>query len=229
VVDSAGILLGIVTIDDLMDVAEEEVTEDFHKLGAVGMEAGGEGPIESIREAAVSILFRKRVVWLVLLVFVNILSAFGMSFFTETIAAAVALVFFLPLLIGSGGNAGSQSATLLVRGLATGSVKKGDLKRLLGKELLVSLLLGLTMAAAVAVIAVIRAAWWDIEAWRIGTIVASSMLLIVMSSCLVGMLLPFILQRFGRDPATASSPLVASIVDVGGVLIYFSLASALIL
>jgi len=222
VVDSAGILLGIVTIDDLMDVAEAAVTEDFHKLGAVSMEADGEGPIESIREAAVSVLFRRRIVWLVLLVFVNIFSGFGMSFFTETIASAVALVFFLPLLIGSGGNAGSQSSTLLVRALATGNVKMRDLGRMLGKELLVALLLGLTMAAAISGVALFRGGL------RIGIVVAVSMVLIVTTSCLVGLLLPFVLQKLGKDPASASAPLVTSMVDISGVLIYFSIASKII-
>ena len=150
VVDSAGVLIGIVTIDDLMDVAEAEVTEDFRKLGAVSLKADGEGTIESIREAAASVLFRGRVVWLVLLVFVNIFSGLGMSFFTETIASAVALVFFLPLLIGSGGNAGSQSATLVVRALAVGNVKASDVWRMLSKELWVALLLGLTMSRQAA-------------------------------------------------------------------------------
>jgi magnesium transporter len=222
VVDTAGILLGIVTIDDLMDVAEAEVTEDFHKLGAVGMEAGGEGPIESIREAAVSVLFRRRIVWLVLLVFVNILSGIGMSFFTDIIAAVVALVFFLPMLIGSGGNAGSQSATLLVRALATGDVKAKDVRLMVGKEFLVSLLLGVTMAAAVFCIALFRGGP------AVGAVASLSMVLIVVTSSLVGMLLPFILHRFGKDPAAASAPLVASIADISGVLIYLSIASLMI-
>jgi len=223
VVDSAGILLGIVTIDDMMDVAEAEVTEDFHKLGAVSIETDGEGgAVDSVREARVSVLFRRRVVWLVLLVFVNIFSGFGMSFFTDTIASAVALVFFLPLLIGSGGNAGSQSSTLLVRALATGNVRMRDMGRMLGKELLVSVLLGLTMAAAIAGIAFFRGGV------HVGIVVAISMVLILITSCLVGMLLPFILQKFGKDPATASAPLVTSIVDISGVLIYFSLASRVI-
>ena len=222
VVDSAGVLLGIVTIDDLMDVAEEEVTEDFLKFGAVSPEADGEGLFDSIREAAVSILFRRRIAWLVLLVFANIPTGFAMSFFTGTIESAVALVFFLPLLIGSGGNAGSQSATLLVRALATGNVKMKDVWRMLGKEFSVSLLLGLTMGVAVYGIAVFRGGP------MVGIVVAISMLLIVLSSSIVGMLLPFVLQKFGRDPATASAPLITSIADVGGVLIYFSIAARII-
>ncbi|MDR3012899.1 MAG: magnesium transporter [Chitinispirillales bacterium] len=222
VVDSAGILLGIVTIDDLMDVAEAEVTEDFHKLGAVSMEAGGEGPIESIREAAVSLLFRRRIGWLVLLVFINVFSGFGILFFEEIIAAVVALVFFMPLLVGCGGNAGSQSATLLVRALATGDVKMDDLWKMFLKEFFVSLLLGLTMGAAVFGIAYFRGGT------SVGIVVAVSMVLIVMASCIVGMLLPFVLQRFGKDPATASAPLITSLADIGGILIYFSIASKVI-
>jgi magnesium transporter len=219
VVDSAGALIGIVTIDDLMDVAEAEVTEDFQKLGAVSVYVGGEGPIESIREAAVSILFRSRIGWLVLLVAVNILSGFEMSFFTDTIAATVALVFFLPLLVGSGGNAGSQSATLLVRALATGNVKMGDIRRMFVKELSVSFLLGLTMAAAVSGLAFYRGGP------RVGLAVAVSMVLIVTVSSLIGLLLPFILYRLKKGPATAGAPLVASLADIGGILIYFSIAS----
>jgi len=219
VVDSAGVLIGIVTIDDLMDVAEAEVTEDFQKLGAVSVQVDGEGPIENIREAAVSILFRSRIGWLVLLVVVNILSGFEMSFFTDTIAATVALVFFLPLLVGSGGNAGSQSATLLVRALATGNVKMGDLGRMFVKELAVSALLGATMAAAVCGLAFYRGGA------HVGIVVAVSMVVIVTASSLLGMLLPFILYKLGKDPATASAPLVASIADISGILIYFSIAS----
>jgi magnesium transporter len=222
VVDSAGVLIGIVTIDDLMDVAEAEVTEDFQKLGAVSVQVNGEGPIESIREAAVSILFRSRVGWLVLLVAVNILSGFEMLFFTETIAATVALVFFLPLLVGSGGNAGSQAATLLVRALATGNVRMGDVRRVFVRELLVSFLLGVTMAAAVCGLAFYRGGS------RVGIVVAVSMVLIVTANSLVGLLLPFILHRFGKDPAAASAPLVASIADISGILLYFSIASLVI-
>jgi magnesium transporter len=222
VVDSAGVLIGIVTIDDLMDVAEAEVTEDFQKLGAVSVQVGGEGPIESIREAAVSILFRSRIGWLVLLVLVNILSGFEMSFFTDTIAATVALVFFLPLLVGSGGNAGSQSATLLVRALATGNVKMSDVRRMFVKELAVSALLGLTMAVAVSGLAFYRGGP------KVGIVVAVSMVAIVTASSLLGLLLPFILRKFGKDPAAASAPLVASIADISGILIYFSIASFVI-
>ena len=223
VVDSAGILLGIVTIDDMMDVADEIVTEDFQKLGAVSMEAGrSDGPIDSIRDAAIPLLFRRRIFWLVSLVFVNIFSGAGIAAFSDTIMSAVVLVFFLPLLINSGGNAGAQASTLILRALATGDVKLNDWWHMFVKELLVSSALGLTMGAAVAVIGFFRGGT------RIGLIVALAMVLIVITSSIVGMLLPFILQKFGRDPAAASAPLVTSIADICGVLIYFSLASAMI-
>lgn len=222
VVDSIGVLLGIVTIDDLMDVADVEVTEDFHKLGGVSVELDGEGPIESLRDATVSILFRRRIVWLVLLVFVNILSGIGIAAFEDMISSAVALVFFLPLLIASGGNAGAQAATLMVRALATGDVKMNDWWRMLGKEMLVSTTLGLTMGIAVSLVGFFRAGP------RIGVIVATSMFLIVTTGSLVGLLLPFVLRKFGKDPATASAPLVTSIADVSGVIIYFSLATQLL-
>jgi magnesium transporter len=223
VVDSAGILLGIVTIDDMMDVADEIVTEDFQKLGAVSVEAGRNGgPIESVSTAAVSILFRRRIFWLISLVFVNIFSGAGIAAFSETIMATVALVFFLPLLIDSGGSAGAQASTLILRALATGDVKLSDWWHMFIKEFLVSSALGLTMGATVFVIGFFRGGT------QIGFVVALSMILIVIAGSLVGMLLPFVLQKFGKDPATASAPLVTSIADICGVLIYFSLASVMI-
>jgi len=161
-------------------------------------------------------------VWLLTLIFVNILSGAGLAVFEETILAAMALVFFLPLLIDSGGNAGAQASTLILRALATGDVKLNDWWRMFGKELLVSSALALTMAAAVFVVGLFRGGR------QIGLVVAIAMVLIVVTSSLVGMLLPFILQKFGRDPATASAPLVTSIADICGVLIYFSLASIMI-
>jgi magnesium transporter len=132
VVDSQGVLVGIVTVDDVLDVAVEEATEDFHRVASVE-------PIRtSLRDAGVGMLYRRRIVWLLALVFMNIFSGAGIAYFEDTIAAAVALVFFLPLLIDSGGNAGSQAATLMVRALATGDVHMRDWFGLLGKELVVA-------------------------------------------------------------------------------------------
>jgi magnesium transporter len=134
----------------------------------------------------------------------------------------VALVFFLPLLIGSAGNAGSQSATLTVRALATGDVESGDWWRLLAKELLVAFLLGSAMALSVGFLAVIRVGW------QVAGVVSLTMLVLVLMGSLIGMSLPFLLRRLGLDPATASGPLVTSLSDIGGVLIYFSLATWLL-
>jgi magnesium transporter len=212
VVDSGGILVGIVTVDDLIDVAEEEATEDFHKVGSVE-------PIRmSLREAPTYYLYQRRIGWLMTLVFVNILSGAGLAAFEDTLAAHVALVFFLPVLIGSGGNAGSQSATLMIRALAIGDVRMGDWLRLLGKELGVAILLGGTMAVGVAAISFFRAP-------EILAVVAMTMTIIVVWGSLIGMSLPFVLTRLGRDPATASTPLITSLADISGVVIYLALAT----
>ncbi len=211
-IDSDGVLVGIVTVDDLLDVAEAEATEDFHKVASVG-------PIRiSIRDASIRFLYQRRVGWLMVLVFINIFSGEAIAAFEDTIEAVVALVFFLPLLIDSGGNAGSQSATLMVRALATGDVRSKDWFRLLGKELGVALLLGATMAVGVSAIALYRAP-------EVLVVVAATMTIIVLWGSIVGMSLPFILTRVGRDPAAASAPLITSIADISGVLVYFSIAT----
>ncbi|WP_434983757.1 magnesium transporter [Vreelandella zhaodongensis] len=216
VIDGDERLVGIITHDDAMDVAAEEATEDMHKGASVGKIEGG------LRGASLFELYRKRVLWLVLLVFANIFSGAGIAYFEETIEAYIALVFFLPLLVDSGGNAGSQAATLMVRGMATGDVRTRDWAKLLGREVGVALGLGLTMALAVSVVGIFRAGP------EIAMVVALSMVLIVMVGSLIGMILPFVLQRFNLDPATASAPLVTSIADASGVLIYFALATAIL-
>jgi len=224
VVDSAGVLLGIVTIDDLMDIADTHATEDFQRIGAISV-ISDDGPIEDLKEASPWLLYRRRIVWLVLLVFVNVFSGAALSFFEDTIAAKTVLVFFLTLLIGSGGNTGSQSATLMVRALATGDVRMKDWGSMLLKELSVAGALGGVMAAAVAVLGIFRGGLHDGP--KLAAVVAISMFLIVIAGSLIGMSLPFILKQFKKDPAMASSPLVASIADIVGVLIYFSVASAI--
>lgn len=167
-------------------------------------------------------MYRKRVLWLVVLVFGNLFSGAGIAAFEDTIAAHIALVFFLPLLVDSGGNAGAQSATLMVRGLATGEVVMRDWMRMLARECGVALALGGTMAVAVASLGILRGGP------EIAVIVASSMLVIVLIGSLIGMSLPFLLSRFKLDPATASGPLVTSIADAVGVLIYFGIASVVL-
>ena len=216
VIDAEQRMVGIVTHDDAMDVAESEATEDFHKGMSIGALEDG------VSRVPLWSLYRKRVFWLVLLVFANLFSGAGIAYFEDIIAAQVALVFFLPLLIGSGGNAGAQAATLMVRGMATGDVGVKDWGKMLGRELLVAGALGLTMALAVAPIGVMRGG----EA--VAIVVALSMVTIVLFGSLMGMCLPFVLERFKVDPATASAPLVTTLIDASGVLIYFSIASAIL-
>ncbi|MCL7930783.1 magnesium transporter [Halomonas llamarensis] len=216
VIDSDNRMVGIVTHDDAMDVAESEATEDIHKGMSIGALESG------ISRVPLWSLYRKRVLWLVLLVFANLFSGAGIAYFEDTIALEVALVFFLPLLIGSGGNAGAQAATLMVRGMATGDVGVKDWGRMLGRELLVAGALGITMAVAVTPIGIMRGG----EA--VAMIVALSMVTIVLFGSLIGMCLPFVLERFKVDPATASAPLVTTLIDASGVVIYFSIASAIL-
>lgn len=214
VVDADGRLVGIITHDDALDVMVSEATEDFHRVGTVSRLESG------VATASVPMLYRARIVWLMVLVFGNIFSGAGIAHFEDTIAAHLALMFFLPILIASGGNAGSQSATLMVRALATGEISISDWSRVLVRELVVALLLGLSMACAIALIGVVRGGL------EIAFVIGVSMILIVIVGSLIGMLLPFILSKFNMDPATASTPLVTSIADATGVLIYFSIASA---
>lgn len=210
-------LLGIVTYDDAMDVVSEETTEDFLKAGAVNANTK-----LSLKTAPILQLYQKRVFWLVFLVFGSLLSGFGIAHFEDIIATNLVLVFFLPLLVGSGGNAGSQSATLMVRALATGDVHFKDWFFLLGRESLVALFLGGTMAIAVSLLGYFRGDE------MIALVLALSMLGIVMLGCLIGMSLPFILNRMKLDPASASAPLVTSICDASGVLVYLFIASQLL-
>ncbi len=196
-----------------LEVQRREATEDFHKGASITSHIG------NLRHATLGLLYRKRVFWLVLLVFGNLFSGAGIAAFEETIAAHIALVFFLPLLVDSGGNAGAQSATLMVRGLATGEVVMRDWWRMLGREFAVALLLGCTMAVAVASLGVLRGGP------QIALIVASSMVVIVLVGSLIGMSLPFLLSRFKLDPATASGPLITSIAEAAGVVVYFGFAT----
>jgi magnesium transporter len=212
VTDSDGVLLGIVTFDDIMDVEEEETTEDFHKFGAF------QNAIINPLKAKATFMYQKRILWLSILVFMNIFAGAAISNFEHVIQSMVSLMFFLPLLIGSGGNAGSQSATLMIRSLAVGDVEVSDWLKLIGKEFLVSFLLGISMAAGVSMIA-------SFKAPEIIFVVASTMVITVMAGSLIGLTIPFIFTKLRIDPATASAPLITSLADITGVWIYFSIAS----
>ncbi|MGM0633980.1 MAG: magnesium transporter [Pseudomonadota bacterium] len=216
ITDTEGRMVGIVTYDDAMDVAEAEATEDFHKGATVGRLGAG------LREASVLTLYRKRAGWLVLLVFAHLFSGAGIALYEETIATYITLVFFLPLLVGSSGNAGSQASTLMVRGIATGDVHLRDWGYMLGREVLVATALGITMALVVATLA------WYRDGWQIALVVSVSMVAVVFVGSVIGMSLPFLLNRLNLDPATASAPLVTSIADAAGVMVYFSVATAVL-
>lgn len=216
VVDPAGRLVGIVTHDDATDVMQAEATEDFQKMSTILPFS------QNMRQAGIGVLYSRRIVWLALLIFGNLFSGAGIAYFEEMILAYVSLVFFLPLLIDSSGNAGSQSATLMVRALATGDVQMKDWGALILRELAVAAALGATMALVV----------FPVGIWRGGAEVALTvgltMFAVVMIGSLVGMSLPFLLHRMKLDPATASGPLVTTLSDGMGVLIYFSIATAVL-
>jgi len=212
VVDSDGVLLGIVTVDDLFDVAEEEATEDIQKGAAVS-------PLETNYSSAVSLLlFKKRIGWLIILIFVNLLSAAVISNYLDYLQAYVALVLFMPLVIASGGNTGAQSATLMVRALAVGDLKFNGWIKVLAKELKVGAMLALAMGLLAFLLGIYRS-----EA-RIALTVGLSMFFAVFFANMIGALLPLMLKKFKIDPAAASSPLVTSIMDTVGLQIYFTMA-----
>lgn len=212
VVDSDGVLLGVVTLDDVLDVAQEEATEDFQKVAAVA-------PLGlSYRESSIWLLYRKRVGWLVTLVLVSLASSGVIAAFEETLASAIALAFFIPLLIDSGGNTGAQSATLMVRAIATGDVDLSEWALTAMKEVGIGLALGCTMGLAAWILGLLRGGP------EIGLVVGLAMVLIVLLSNIIGVVLPFLLTKLKLDPAVASSPLITTVVDVTGLLIYFVIA-----
>ncbi len=213
VTDADGSLLGIVTIDDILDVAEEETTEDFHKLAKVR-------PIEtSLRRASFVELYGKRIGWLVGLVFMNVFSGAAMSPFENLISRMAVLITFMPLLIDSSGNAGSQTATLVIRALALGEIRARDAGRLLAREALVGLCLGVLMGAAVFLLG------WARAGAAVGLVTALTMIATVLVGCLIGLLLPVGIRALGLDPAAAGAPLITSLADISGILIYFSIAT----
>ena len=225
VVDLKGALLGVVTVDDVLDVAEEAATREIQQFG--GVEALDEPYITT----PVLELVRKRATWLIVLFVGELFTATAMGFFEKEIEKAVVLALFIPLIISSGGNSGSQAATLIVRAIAVGEVKLRDWMIVFKRELLSGLLLGLVLG----LIGFLRIAIWSQFStfygphWMlIGTTVAISLLGIVLWGTLSGSMLPFLIKRAGLDPATSSAPAVATIVDVTGLVLYFSVALLLL-
>jgi magnesium transporter len=221
VVDDDRKLIGIVTVDDMLDVAEEEATEDIQKLG------GTEALDEPYTKIALSRMVKKRASWLVVLFLGEMLTATAMSYFEDEIAKAVVLALFVPLVISSGGNAGSQAATLVIRALALGEFKLRDWWQVMRRELAAGFMLGLILG----VIGFLRIAIWSAfsniygEHWMlVAMTVGFALVGIVLWGSLMGSMLPLILKRLGLDPATSSAPFVATLVDVTGLIIYFSVA-----
>src|SRR5208337_2655556 len=221
VIDSHGRLVGIVTLDDVLDVAEEEATREIQKFG--GLEALD----EPYMSTPLLEMIRKRATWLVILFVGEMLTATAMGYFEHEISRAVVLALFVPLIISSGGNSGSQAATLIIRALALGEVKLRDWWRVMRREVLSGLLLGFILGT----IGFLRIALWSAfsslygKHWMlVGLTVSCSLLGIVLWGTITGSMLPFILKRLGMDPATSSAPFVATLVDVTGLIIYFSVA-----
>jgi magnesium transporter len=227
VVDSNNVLVGIVTSDDMLDVAEEEATEDIQKIG--GMEALD----EPYMRISFFQMVRKRAVWLVILFLGEMLTATAMATYQDELAKALVLALFLPLIISSGGNSGSQASTLMIRAMAVGEVQLRDWWRVMGREVQA----GIALGGILGVIGVIRvSAWamigetyfhrepygphWPLVAITVGVALVG----VVLWGTLSGSMLPFLLRRLGADPATSSAPFVATLVDVTGLVIYFSIA-----
>ena len=226
VVDSTGVLKGIVTVDDIVDVVEEEATEDIQKFG--GMEALDE---PYMRTGFFS-LVRKRAGWLTVLFFAQLLTAEVITSFEDRLGARIiALAIFIPLILSSGGNSGSQASTLVIRAMTVGELRLRDWWRVARRELATGLAMGAVLGGLGLARVLLSAATgtsFDTDATRLAWVVAGSLVGVVVWGTLVGSMLPFILRRIRLDPASASAPLVATLSDVVGLMIYFSIASVLI-
>lgn len=221
VVDSNGILLGIVTVDDILDVQEEEITEDIQKLG------GSEALEEAYSKTSIATLIRKRASWLVILFVGEMFTASAMSRYQAAIEQAVVLALFVPLIISSGGNSGSQASTLIIRALAVGEIKLRDWVNVLRREAIT----GASLGAILGSIGFVRILVGHLfgrgfgdHSLSLAITVFFSLTGVVTLGSVAGAMLPFLLKSARLDPATSSAPFVATIVDVVGLMIYFSLA-----
>jgi magnesium transporter len=222
VVNAAHQLVGLVTLDDIVEVVEEEATEDIQKLG------GSEALDKPYLRNSVFDLFKKRAGWLLLLFAGSMLTTNAMGHFEHQISEVMVLSLFIPLIISSGGNAGSQASTLIVRAIALQEVQLHDWWRVLFKEFSFGLLLGSFLAVA----GLCRVIFWPDRETQygpdfgaLGLTIGISLFGIVLWGTLVGSMLPFVMKKCGLDPASASAPFVATIVDVTGIIIYFTVAS----
>jgi len=222
VTDSRGVLVGIITIDDVLDVAEQAATEDIQRLG------GQEALDAPYLDVSLKDMIRKRAGWLAVLFLGEMLTASAMGYFDNEIKRAVVLSLFIPLIISSGGNSGSQATSLIIRSLALREMQLKDWWRVLARELIV----GLALGAILGTIGLTRILIWPNRATlytehykMVAATVASSLIGVVLFGTTAGSMLPFLLRRIGLDPATASAPAVATLVDVTGLIIYFTAAS----
>lgn len=225
VVDASGIMKGIVTVDDIVDVVQEEASEDIQRVG--GMEAL-DAPY---METGFFRLVRKRAGWLAILFVGEMFTATAMGYYEDEIARAVVLAVFIPLIISSGGNSGSQATTLVIRAMALGEVQLSDWWRVVRREIAAGLLLGGILAS----IGLTRILLWQSVSnsygphyAKVALTVAASLMGVVLFGTTAGSMLPFLLRRVGLDPASASAPFVATLVDVTGLVIYFTLASLIL-
>lgn len=225
VVDNDGILLGIVTIDDILRVQSEEDTEDIQKIG------GTEALDEPYMNTAFFELMKKRAPWLIILFLGEMLTATAMSFFQDEISKAVILALFIPLIISSGGNSGSQASTLIIRAMALGEITFADWWRVMRREIFSGLVLG----SILGLIGFLRIVIWSSISpiygehyILIALTVAITLVGVVLWGSLCGSMLPLLLKKIGADPAASSAPFVATLVDVTGLIIYFVVASLLL-
>ena len=215
VVDEQHRMLGIITHDDVMDVVREEATEDVHRLGGVA-------PLETgYLQTPVWQLWWNRGIWLAPLFFAALLTAGAIQMYERELGNWRFLVWFLPLVISSGGNSGNQSATLVITALTTGNVQLSDWLHVIGRELLMGLLLGALLGLAFLPIG------WVVQ-WETVKVVPMTLVLVVICGTLVGSILPLIFQRLGQDPALMSNPFVAGIIDIVGIVIYVNVAIAVL-
>jgi magnesium transporter len=225
VVDHTGLLIGIVTIDDVLDVAEEEATEDIQKLGAV---QALEEPYSTV---PLFTMIRKRAFWLGFLFIGGLFTTTALSIYEDAISKAMVLTLFIPLIIASGGNSGSQAATLVIRALSLKEITLRDWWFVMRREVIS----GLALGGILALIGLFRVYLWQLTGFdygvhwfMIGLTVGISLVGIVLWGSLAGSMLPFIMKKVGVDPAASSAPLVATLVDVTGIMIYFSIAYLLL-
>jgi magnesium transporter len=217
VVDGRGEFHGIITIDDIVDVMTEEQTEDVHKLGGVQ-------PIENpYFDTTTWTFIKKRGVWLMVLFLGEMFTGTALRHFDHVIESVAQLSYYVPLLISTGGNSGGQSSTLIVRGLAVGEIQMGDWYRVLVREMVQGVVLGLILALVGAV----RVLLWG-DGWNFAVLIGAALVAISIMGCTIGGMLPLMIKRVGLDPATSSTPFIASLVDVFGILIYFGLAQVIL-